>query len=149
MASINKVILVGNLGSDPEIRYTGNGQAVTNLSVATNEKWIDKNTGKNQEKTEWHHVVVWGKIAENCCKFLKKGKTVYVEGKIQTREYVDPKDNTQKKYVTEIIATNVQFLGESHFQTNNIPEKNNKNDIQTNSTVFSVENTKEDDDIPF
>ena len=136
MASINKVILVGNLGSDPEIRYTGNGQAVTNLSVATNEKWIDKNTGKSQEKTEWHHVVVWGKIAENCCKFLKKGKTVYVEGKIQTREYADPKDNTQKKYATEIIATNVQFLGESHFQTNNIPEKNNKNDIEFDDIPF-------------
>jgi single-strand DNA-binding protein len=110
MASVNKVIIVGNLGRDPEVRYTASGQPVANFSVATSERWTDKNTGQPQEKTEWHRIVVWGKQAANCGQYLKKGRSVYVEGRLQTREWVDPKDN-QKRYVTEIVANQVQFLG--------------------------------------
>jgi single-strand DNA-binding protein len=107
MASVNKVILVGNLGKDPELKYINSGQAVANFSLATNEKWKDKD-GNNQEKTEWHNIVVWKKQAENCAQFLKKGRSVYIEGKIQTREW--EKDG-EKKYMTEIVAHHVQFLG--------------------------------------
>jgi single stranded DNA-binding protein (ssb) len=111
MASVNKVIIVGNLGRDPEVRYTTSGQAVANFSVATSDRWTDKSSGQPQERTEWHRIVVWGKQAENCGKYLKKGRSVYIEGRLQTRDYADPKDSTQKRYVTEIIANQVQFLG--------------------------------------
>lgn len=111
MASVNKVIIVGNLGRDPEIRYTGSGQAVANFIVATSDRWTDKVSGQPQERTEWHRIVVWGRQAENCGKYLKKGRSVYIEGRLQTREYPDPKDNTQKRYTTEIIASQIQFLG--------------------------------------
>lgn len=110
MASVNKVIIVGNLGSAPEVRYTQSGQAVSNFSVATSDRWTDKD-GNRQQRTEWHRIVVWGKQAENCGKYLKKGRSVYIEGRIQTRDYADPKDSTQKRYVTEIIASQIQFLG--------------------------------------
>ncbi len=109
MASVNKVIIVGNLGRDPEIRYTGSGQAVANFSVATSEKWTDKVSSRGQERTEWHRIVVWGKQAETCGRFLKKGRTVYVEGKLQTREYEDLNGNTRS--ITEIVASNIVFLG--------------------------------------
>ena len=108
MASVNKVILIGNLGRDPELRYTQSGSAVTNFTLATNEKWKDKE-GNNQERTEWHRVVVWGKSAENCAQYLQKGRSVYVEGKLQTREW-EGKDGN-KRYTTEIVAQAVQFLG--------------------------------------
>lgn len=108
MASVNKVILIGNLGSTPEVKYTPSGQAVSSFNIATNEKWKDKD-GQFQEKTEWHRIVVWGKQAENCGKYLSKGKPVYVEGKLQTREWKD-KDG-QKKYTTEVVAQSIQFLG--------------------------------------
>ena len=111
MASVNKVIIVGNLGRDPEVRYTTSGQAVANFSVATSDRWTDKSSGQPQERTEWHRIVVWGKQAENCGKYLKKGRSVYIEGRLQTRDYADPKDSTQKRYVTEIIASQIQFLG--------------------------------------
>ena len=108
MASVNKVILVGNLGRDPELRYIPSGQAVANFTLATNEKWRDKE-GNNQERTEWHRIVVWGKSAENCAQFLQKGRSVYVEGKLQTQEWED-KDGNKRK-TTEIVAQTVQFLG--------------------------------------
>jgi single-strand DNA-binding protein len=108
MASVNKVILVGNLGRDPELRYIQSGQAVANFSLATNEKWKDKD-GNNQERTEWHRVVVWGKSAENCAQYLQKGRSVYIEGKLQTREWEDKDGN--KRSTTEIVAQAVQFLG--------------------------------------
>ena len=108
MASINKVILVGNLGRDPELRYIQSGQAVANFSLATNERWRDKE-GNNQEKTEWHRIVVWGKSAENCAQYLQKGRSVYIEGKLQTREWEDREGN--KRTTTEIVAQTVQFLG--------------------------------------
>ena len=109
MAGINKVIIVGNLGGDPEVRYTPSGSAVANFNVATSESWKDKNTGEKKERTEWHRIVVWGKLGELCGEYLSKGRQVYVEGRLQTRSY-DDKDGV-KRYMTEIIATDVQFLG--------------------------------------
>lgn len=106
--SVNKVILVGRLGQNPEVRYTPSGAAVANFSVATNETWTDKNNQK-QERTEWHRVVVWGKLAELCSQYLSKGRQCYVEGRLQTREYTD-KDGV-KKYSTEVQAQTIQFLG--------------------------------------
>ena len=108
MASVNKVILIGNLGRDPEIRYTQGGQAVANFTLATNERWRDKE-GQNQERTEWHRIVVWGKQAENCAKYLAKGRSCYIEGRLQTREWEDKEGN--KRQTTEIVAQNVTFLG--------------------------------------
>jgi single-strand DNA-binding protein len=107
MASVNKVILVGNLGRDPETRYMPDGGAITNISVATTEQWKDKN-GEKQEKTEWHRVAFFGKLAEIAGEYLKKGSQVYVEGRLQTREW--EKDGV-KRYTTEIIANQMQMLG--------------------------------------
>ena len=109
MASVNKVILLGNLGADPEVRFTPGGQAVANFRMATTDYWMDKASGQRQERTEWHRVVVWGKQAELCGEYLKKGRQCYVEGRLQTREWQD-KDG-QKRYTTEIVANQVVFLG--------------------------------------
>ncbi len=106
--SVNKVILVGRLGQNPEVRYTPAGAAVANFSVATSESWNDK-SGQKQEKTEWHRIVVWGKVAELCNQYLTKGRQVYIEGRLQTRQWQD-KDG-QTKYTTEVQAQTVQFLG--------------------------------------
>jgi single-strand DNA-binding protein len=106
--SINKVILIGNLGQNPEVKHSASGQAICNLSIATNEAWTDKN-GQKQEKTEWHRVVVFGKLAELCGQYLQKGRQAYIEGKLQTRSWQD-KDN-QTRYTTEVVAQSVQFLG--------------------------------------
>ena len=108
MGSVNRVIVVGNLGRDPEVRFSGSSQAVANFSVATSEKWKDKG-GQMQERTEWHRVVAWGKLGELCGQHLKKGRTAYVEGRLQTREWQD-KDGG-KRTATEIVASNVVFLG--------------------------------------
>ena len=108
MGSVNKVILVGNLGAEPELKYTPAGKAVCNLSLATNEVWKDK-SGQKQEKTEWHRVQVWGDMAENCSKYLAKGRMAYVEGKLQTRKWQDK--NGQDRYTTEVVADRVVFLG--------------------------------------
>lgn len=108
MGSVNKVILVGNLGADPELKYTPAGKAVCNLRIATTETWKDKNGGGKQEKTEWHRITVWGDMAENCSKYLAKGRSVYVEGKLQTRSY--DKDG-HKHYATDVVAERVVFLG--------------------------------------
>ena len=108
MASVNKVILIGNLGRDPEIRYTQGGEPIANFSLATTEKWTDK-SGQKQEATEWHRVVVWGKQAEICGQYLTKGRQVYIEGSIRTRQWQDQQG--QKRYTTEIVARNVQMLG--------------------------------------
>ncbi|PIR16478.1 MAG: single-stranded DNA-binding protein [Deltaproteobacteria bacterium CG11_big_fil_rev_8_21_14_0_20_49_13] len=108
MASVNKVILIGNLGADPEVRSTGSGQTVATLRMATNERWMDK-SGQKAEKTEWHRVVVWGKQAELCREYLSKGRQVYIEGKLQTREWTDKEGG--KRYTTEVVAQRMQFLG--------------------------------------
>lgn len=105
---VNKAIILGNLGKDPEVRFTPTGQAVANFTIATNESWTDKN-GQKQDRTEWHRIVVWGKLAELCGEYLKKGRQAYVEGRLQTREWTD-KEN-KKNYTTEIVANTVQFLG--------------------------------------
>src|SRR2546428_677786 len=102
--SVNKVILIGNLGRDPEVRYTPSGQAVANFTVATNEAWTDK-SGQKQERTEWHRVVVWGKTAENCGEYLSKGRQVYIEGRLQTREWTNKEG--AKQYTTEVVANPV------------------------------------------
>jgi single-strand DNA-binding protein len=105
--SVNKAILIGHLGADPEMRYTSSGTGVCELRLATNENWTDKN-GQKQERTEWHRVIVWGKQGENCSKFLSKGRQVYVEGRLQTRSWEDKEGN--KRYTTEVIANDVRFL---------------------------------------
>jgi len=105
---VNKVILVGNLGKDPEVRFTPNGQAIAKFPIATTEKWRDQQ-GQMQERTEWHNIVVWGKQAETCGQYLAKGRQVFIEGRIQTRNYDDKDGN--KRYITEIVAQNVRFLG--------------------------------------
>src|SRR5438045_2358159 len=105
---VNKVILVGNLGADPEVRFTPSGQAVANFRIATSESWNDKN-GQKQERTEWHRIVVWGKLGELCGEYLAKGRQCFVEGRLQTREWTD-KEN-RKQYTTEVVAQNVVFLG--------------------------------------
>lgn len=106
--SVNKVILIGRLGADPEIKTVTGGQSVARLSVATSENWTGRD-GQKQERTEWHRVVVWGKLAELCGKYLTKGRQVYLEGRIQTRSWEDQQG--QKRYSTEVVANTVQFLG--------------------------------------
>ncbi len=107
MANLNKVMLIGRLGQDPEIRYTQSGSAVANATIATNENWTDKQGGK-QERTEWHSLVLWGKLADLAQSYLKKGSQVYVEGRLQTRDWEDQQG--QKHYKTEVVVTTVQFL---------------------------------------
>ena len=109
MASVNKVILVGNLGRDPEIRYAPSGDAICNVSIATTDTWKDKQTGEKKESTEWHRVVFFGKLAEIVGQYLKKGRAIYVEGRLQTRKWQD--QNGQDRYTTEIRASEMQMLG--------------------------------------
>lgn len=108
MASINKAILIGNLGADPELRYTTSGKSVATFNIATSEQWTDKDGQKN-EKTEWHRIVAWGRLGEICGEYLHKGSPVYIEGKIQTRSWEDRDGN--KRYTTEIVALTMQMLG--------------------------------------
>lgn len=107
--SVNKVILIGNLGRDPEVRYTPNGLAVANITIATSEVWKDKQSGENQERTEWHRVVMYQRLAEIAGEYLRKGSKVYVEGRLQTRKWQD-KNTGQDRYTTEIVADSLQML---------------------------------------
>ena len=109
MASVNKVILLGNLGRDPELRYTPGGQPVANFSIATSESWNKKDGSGKEERTEWHRIVAWGRTAELCAQYLSKGRTVYIEGRLQTREWENKEG--QKQRTTEVIAQTVQFIG--------------------------------------
>jgi len=113
MASLNKVQLIGNLGKDPEVRYTQSGQSVATYSLATGETWKDQ-SGQKQERTEWHNIVAWGKLAELSQRFLNKGRQVYIEGRIQSRDWTDQSGN--KRRTTEIIATNIVLLGSRNAQ---------------------------------
>jgi single-strand DNA-binding protein len=106
--SLNRVLLIGNLGKDPEVRFTPGGRAVARFPIATSEVWQDQE-GQRQERTEWHNVVVWGKQAETCGQYLSKGRQVFLEGSIRSRQYDDKEGN--KRYITEVIAQRVQFLG--------------------------------------
>ena len=125
MAGVNKVIIVGRLGKDAEVRTVGNGGTVATITVATSENWVDKE-GHKQERTEWHRVVAWGKLAEICGKHLSKGRQVYVEGRLQTRSWEDQQG--QKKYSTEIVASTVQFLGSANERTERDSSMSRDND---------------------
>ena len=149
---INKVILVGNLGKDPEVRYMANGQAVANVTIATSESWKDKNTGEQQEKTEWHRVVFWRRLAEIAGEYLKKGSKIYVEGKLQTRKWQD--NQGQDRYTTEIVANEMQMLdsrgagaasggGANNFSSNT-PPPNQESQAPQMAAAGDF-----DDDIPF
>lgn len=107
--AVNKAILIGNLGRDPEVRYLPSGQAKATFTMATSDSYTDR-SGAKQERTDWHNIVVWGKQAETCGQYLKKGRQVYIEGRISNRSY-DAKDGSGKRYITEIVAQRVQFLG--------------------------------------
>jgi single-strand DNA-binding protein len=142
MSGINKVILIGRLGSDPEVRYTPSGVAVANFSVATSEEWKDKDSGEKKERTEWHRIVAWRRLGEICGEYLSKGKQVYVEGRIQTRSWDDRDGN--KKYTTEIIANDIQFLGSRDRSDSGRPSGGGGGDFQG-----APGPGPEDDDIPF
>ena len=140
-SGINKVILVGNLGKDPDMRYTAGGDAVANLSIATSESWNDNQTGEKKEKTEWHRVVFFRRIAEVCGEYLKKGSSVYIEGSLRTRDWEDDKGN--KRYTTEIIGREMQMLGGRR------SEDNMDQSPQMNSSSPQPEEGLIDDEIPF
>jgi len=109
MNGVNKVVILGTLGNDPDMKYAANGNAIANLSVATNESWKDKNTGQKQTKTEWHKIIIFGKLAEIAGQYLKKGSSAYFEGKLQTRKWQDKDGND--RYTTEIVANEMQMIG--------------------------------------
>ena len=140
-SGINKVILVGNLGKDPDMRYTAGGDAVANLSIATSESWNDNQTGEKKEKTEWHRVVFFRRIAEVCGEYLKKGSSVYIEGSLRTRDWEDDQGN--KRYSTEIIGREMQMLGGRR------SEDNMDQSPQMNSSSPQPEEGLIDDEIPF
>lgn len=141
MASLNKVMLIGNLGRDPEIRYTTGGSPVANFTMATSERWNDAASGERKERTEWHRVVVWGKQAEIVGEYLRKGRQVYVEGNLQTREWTDRDGN--KRYTTEVRAQRVQMLGRAEEAAAAEPAG------RGSTAVAEPEATYEEDDIPF
>ena len=142
-SGINKVILVGNLGQDPEIKYTAGGAAVTTLSIATSDSWKDKDTGEDQERTEWHRVVLWRRLAEIAGEYLKKGSKVYIEGQLQTRKW---EQDSVTRYTTEIVARDMQFL-DSRGGTNNMNQDDPKSGDASSPDV--PESDIDDDDIPF
>ena len=149
MASINKAMIIGNLGADPELRYTNSGKAVANFRVATNERWKD-DSGEVQERTEWHQVVAWGKLGETCGKFLKKGRPVYIEGRLQTRSWEDQSGN--KRYTTEIVAQNMQMLGsrgDSGDAGQSNWESRGGDSQETPEVPVSSAGNNTDDDLPF
>ncbi len=141
MAGVNKVILVGRLGTDPEIRYTQQGSAVANFNIATSEAWTDK-SGEKQEKTEWHRIVVWGKTAELCSQYLAKGRQIFVEGRLQTRQWED-KDGG-KRYTTEIVANTVQFLDRGQDKTGGAQPSQD-----FSAPELAAPSVSADEDIPF
>ncbi len=155
--SVNKVTLIGRLGTDPELRYTPSGAAVCNFSLATSENWTDKASGQRTEKTEWHRIVVWGKQAELCNQYLSKGRQVYMEGKLQTRQWEDKDGN--KRYTTEVTCNQVQFLGSNpNANSNNSQNYNKPAQANTNTGAGSeampnyevkADETFASDDIPF
>lgn len=144
MASVNKVIIVGNLGRDPETRYMPNGEAVTNIAVATTESWKDKNSGDKKEMTEWHRITFYRKLAEIAGQYLKKGASIYIEGKLQTRKWTD-KDGVER-YTTEIIADTMQMLGGKQEGAAN--QSSTQPEQKASKPAASSFNDM-DDDIPF
>lgn len=144
MAGINKVILIGNLGRDPEVRYTQSGTAVASFSIATSERWTDRDTGENRERTEWHRIVAFGKLGERCGEYLAKGRQVYVEGRLQTSSY--EKDGITR-YTTDIVASVVQFLGGRDPNQDSRPYRGDVPEPQTPPEPSFQD--RMDDDIPF
>ncbi len=142
MASVNKVILIGNLGRDPEVRYTQNGTAVANFTMATSDRWTDQ-SGERRERTEWHRIVVWGKQAEIAGEYLRKGRQVYVEGSLQTREWTDREGN--KRYTTEVNAQRFQMLGRPDERAATSPAA----DQPSHAVSDSGGQGYDEDDIPF
>ncbi len=141
--SLNKVMLIGNLGKDPEVRYTASGDAVVNLTLATSESWKDKNTGEKKEKTEWHRVVFWGKQAEIIAQYTSKGSQLYVEGQLETRKWTDQAGID--KYTTEIKGRNFSFLSKKS-------DGGNQGQPNQNASHTQQQNTQQnnfDADIPF
>jgi single-strand DNA-binding protein len=167
MAGINKVILVGNLGNKPEVKYAANGNAIANLSVATSESWTDKNTGQKTEKTEWHRVSIFGKLAEIAGQYLDKGSKVYVEGKLQTRKWQD--QSGQDRYTTEIVISGFNGTLQMLDKRDNIPgatpqqapqqqapaqqytppAPQQQQQTHTSDPITPVADTGVDDDLPF
>lgn len=143
--SVNKVMVLGRLGQDPELKYTPSGMAVCNFTVATSETWNDK-AGQKQERTEWHRIVVWGKLAELCNQYLSKGKQTFVEGSLQTRSW-DDKDGT-KRYTTEVVAKSVQFIGSSTNKENSNHETHEQMELAPEYDISTDTNFTRDD-IPF
>ena len=140
MSGVNKVIIVGRLGADPEIRTVSSGQTVCRMNLATSENWTDRE-GQRQERTEWHRVIVWGRMAEVCGQHLSKGRQIYVEGRLQTRSWED--DQGQKKYTTEIVANTVKFLGSADRQSSSSGAGTNSQEFTPEPSFDSTE------DIPF
>lgn len=143
---INKVIIVGNLGADPEVRYTPNGNAVTNLNIATTTNWRDKQSGENQEKTEWHRVVMFNRLAEVAGEYLKKGSKVYIEGSLRTRKWQDK--NGMERYTTEIVSNEMQML-DSRGGASYDSSMNQSDAVTTASGSSQGGMDQFDDDIPF
>ena len=161
MSGLNKVMLIGRLGRDPELRYTPSGLAIANFSIATSEQWKDKDSGEKKERTEWHRIVVFGKLGELCGEYLAKGRQAYIEGRLQTRSW--EKDGVTR-YTTEIVASDIQFLGAKDSSNaggsyinksaagesaSGGPEMPGPPDSETNSAVVATMAKSADDDIPF
>lgn len=148
---VNKVILVGNLGNDPDMKYTASGAAIATISVATTDSWKDKQTGERQEKTEWHRVVFFSRLAEIAGEYLRKGSQVYIEGRLQTRKWQD--QNGQDRYTTEIVGNEMQMLGGRGAETGNRPPQSggfrDEAPAQPAAAPAKADNSFTDDDIPF
>jgi len=150
MQGINKAIIVGTLGKDPEVRYSGDGKAIANISVATSEKWKDKNSGQQQEKTEWHRVCAFDRLAEIMGEYLTKGSQVYIDGKIQTRKWQDNDGND--RYSTEIVANQMQMLGGGNKQQSQGQQQQQGGQQQAQQSGGQTQGgafNDFDDDIPF
>jgi len=149
---VNKAILIGNLGNDPDMRYTASGAAVANISIATAESWRDKESGEQQERTEWHRVVAFGRLAEIMGEYLRKGSQVYIEGRIQTRKWQDKEG--QDKYTTEIVANELQMLGgksggSANYESAPQSQQNKAPEPQAAPSAAKAPADDFDDDIPF
>ena len=142
MGSVNKVILIGHLGKDPDVRHSQSGATITSFSLATNETWNNKD-GQREERTEWHRIVVFGKLADICGQYLKKGKQVFIEGRLQTRSWEDRDGN--KRYTTEVVASNMTMLG----RAGDMPSDEYAPPIQESDFQEPSMDSPREDDIPF